>query len=299
VTKTIKIDFVDFWGGFPKNDNYFYHLLSQKYTVEIDTQDPDVVFFSVFGNEINRYSNHRSKKVFYTGENRRPPLEFCDMSFSFDSTDGKNVYLPLWVLFLNWFNVPFSHERDISYLHSIDDLTNEVSDLDSLLKQKTKFCSFVVKNPNSRLRVDFCKFMQTKVHVDCPGDVLNNCAPIGGRGDQIHKIDFLKPYRFNIAFENSFHQGYVTEKIVQPMFVRCIPVYWGGTESLKYFNTNSFVWCGDCETMDEAVDRVMRIENNRELYVEMIRHPVINHDALLSDFSPSVILQHMETLGIV
>ena len=295
----IRIDFVDFWGGFPKDDNYFYHLLASKYDVQIDSVDPDVVFFSVFGNEIARYQQHRSKKVFYTGENRKPPVANCDLSFSFNKTSENNVYLPLWVLFLNWFNVPFSEERDISYLHDIEDLMNPVSDVDSLLKTKDRFCSFIVKNPNSQLRIEFCKIMQTRVSVDCPGDVLNNCPPIGGRGDQKNKIEFLKRYKFNIAFENSFSPGYVTEKIIQPMFVRCIPIYWGGTECFKYFNRDSFIWCGDCETADEAIDRVMSVENNRDLYVNMIRNPVMNRDSVMSEFSPSNMISHMVKKGIL
>ena len=294
----MKICFVDFWGELKQDDNYFYHLLRTKYDVEIDFVDPDIVFYSVYGNGIQRYANHRSKKILFTGENKRPLAAGCDMSFSFDPTGGKNVYLPLWVLFLNWFGVPFDHERDISYLHSIDDLVSPVLDIDSLLKQKTKFCSFIVKNPNSRLRVEFCKHMQTRFPVDCPGEVLNNCPLIGGRGDQIQKINFLKDYRFNIAFENSFYPGYVTEKIVQPMFVRCIPIYWGGTECLKYFNPSSFVWCGDCESADQVIDKVMAIENNKELYVNSIRNPVLNADVVMRDFSPESILKHMESCNL-
>jgi hypothetical protein len=295
----MKIYFADFWGEFPQTDNYFYNLLRTRYDVEIDSVDPDIVFFSVFGEEHKKYKNHRSKKVFFTGENRRPPTDECDLSFSFDATSGKNVYLPLWVLFLNWFNVPFSHDRDISYLHDIGDLTSPVVDIDSLLKQKTNFCSFIVKNPNSSLRVEFCKHMQTRARVDCPGDVLNNCSKIGGRGDQRQKIDFLKSYRFNIAFENSFHPGYVTEKIIQPMFARCVPIYWGGTEALKYFNKNSFIWCGDCENMDQAIDHVLKIENDKDLYIEMIRNPVLNSDVVFKDFDPSQILNQMSTHGIL
>jgi hypothetical protein len=136
--------------------------------------------------------------------------------------------------------------------------------------------------------------MQTRAIVDCPGDVLNNCIKIGGRGDQRQKIDFLKSYRFNIAFENSFHSGYVTEKIIQPMFARCVPIYWGGTESMKYFNKNSLVWCGDCKNMDEIIDEVMKIEKDKDLYISMIRDPMLNKTALFQDFGPSVILNIME-----
>ena len=53
--KRIKVDFVDFWPGFSKTDNYFYELLKEEFDVEI-TSNPDYLFFSVFGNA-NQYYN--------------------------------------------------------------------------------------------------------------------------------------------------------------------------------------------------------------------------------------------------
>ena len=75
----IKINFVDFWDNLDKTDNYFYHLLSMKYKVVIDEDDPDLLFFSVDyakRKERDRYINHRCRKIFYTGENVSPNFDF-------------------------------------------------------------------------------------------------------------------------------------------------------------------------------------------------------------------------------
>lgn len=295
----MKIYFADFWPNFPQNDNYFYHLLSTQHDVEIDSIDPDIVFFSLFGNDHIRFRNHRSKKVFFTGENRRPPLDECDISFSFDPSGGKNIYLPLWVLYLNWFDVPFNKDRDISYLHSIKDLVDPILNIDNIIRQKTNFCSFIVGNPNANLRIEFCKYMQTRTKIDCPGNVLNNCDKLEGRGDEIQKINYLKSYKFNIAFENSFFPGYVTEKIIQPMFSKCIPIYWGGTEALRYFNKNSFIWAGDYEDADKMIDHIMTINNDKDLFVSMIKNPVLNSELLFSEFSPKNLLNIMKEKEII
>lgn len=292
--RNIRINFVDFWDNFQKTDNYFYHLLSTKYDVIVDEQDPDILFCSLFGNEKQKYRNHRAKKIFYTGENRFDHSYKWDLSFSFEPTNGTNFYFPLWIMFLNWFRVPENINRDISYLHDIEDLASELKNVDSVINEKTNFCSFIVRNPNFSLRNQFCIEMQKRKSVDCPGEVLNNHPPIGGRGDQVQKIDFLKSYKFNIAFENSFSPGYVTEKIIQPMFVRCVPIYWGGTEAFNYFNHSSFIWCGDCETMEQAIDRVIKLDNDRDLYIETIRNPVIKIDRIMSDFSPHKIIEQIE-----
>lgn len=298
-TGRLRVDFVDFWPNFPKNDNYFYHLLKTRYNVEIDIVDPDVVFFSRFGNVKLRYRDHPCKKVFYTGENLPSNRYECDLSFSFESTRDNNVYLPLWVLYLNWFGVPHSDERDISYLLDIEALMTPVADVNAVLKRKSRFCSFIARNPNAGLRIRFCKAMQKRANVDCPGSVLSNHPPIGGRGDQRHKVDFLKSYRFTIAFENSFHPGYVTEKIIQPFAARCIPIYWGGTSALRYFNREAFVWCGDMITADKIIDRVLELEHDPDAYARMIGRPVFSSDLFMQEFNPSRILEHLRAREIV
>ena len=44
---SIKINFVDFWPGFNKIDNYFYNLLLKDFDI-IVCDDPDYLFFSVY-----------------------------------------------------------------------------------------------------------------------------------------------------------------------------------------------------------------------------------------------------------
>lgn len=284
----MKINFVDFWPNFKKDDNYFYHLLKTKNQITIDEIDPDLIFCSCFGNEQHRYNNHRCKKIFYIGENRGLPQFEYDLMFTFEETANNNVYFPLFVMFLNWFGVEHSDERDISYLIDIEQLLKPVENVDKIIKNKSKFCAFIAGNNNANYRKEFCQELQKHARVDCPGVVLNNMPSIGGRGDQRHKVDFLKNYRFNIAFENSKHDGYVTEKILHPFAANCVPIYWGGSKVMRYFQPNFFVHVdGD---FSNVVSRVLSI--TEEQYVEMIRGPVMN-DAVLVDFRPMKILERI------
>jgi hypothetical protein len=88
-------------------DYFFIHLLKQSFeNVEVvNPEDADVMFFSVFGMENTLYKN--CKKIFFTGENQRPNFKKCDYSltFDFDDYEGKNFRLPLWYLYIDWFNV--------------------------------------------------------------------------------------------------------------------------------------------------------------------------------------------------
>ena len=115
--KKLKIFFTDFWPNFKEHDNYFFNLLSLKYDLEINNSTPDVLFHSADYSESENHKNFDNgytKKIFYTGENINPNFEETDFSLSFKNNLGdKNYRLPLWVLFINWFNV----EEDLSLIH--------------------------------------------------------------------------------------------------------------------------------------------------------------------------------------
>ena len=62
------------------------------------------------------------------------------------------------------------------------------------------------------------------------------------------KRAFLADHRFTIAFENESHSGYTTEKVVEPMLVNSIPIYWGDPLIGRDFDTRSFLSAHDCSS---------------------------------------------------
>ena len=80
--------------------------------------------------------------------------------------------------------------------------------------------------------------------------------PGGSRG----KIDFLKPYKFNIAFENRSLPGYTTEKIFEPMLARCLPIYWGNPLINEEFNPRSLLNAADYHDDDALIGKVRELE---------------------------------------
>lgn len=298
----IKIDFIDFWPNFLKHDNYFYHVLLQKYEVVINEVDPDITFMSCYGVAKSRYKNHRCKKIFFTGENHGlqhlhgskfidPPFEY-DLTFTFDETNGKNIYLPLFILFINWFNVPNDHNRDISFLANLDNLLRPLENVEDLLDSKTKGCCFLAKRPVD-IRINFCIEAQRVFQIDCAGPVLNNFPQIGGRGDQIHKIDFIKQYKSIVAFENSKHPGYLTEKILHGVCTRCVPVYWGADRVFEYFNPNNVISVMNDSDWPTAIQHVKQILGNDDQYINMVSEPALKR-SVLDEFNPEKILSMIE-----
>lgn len=249
----IKIDFSDFWGGFDKTNNYFYNLLNEEFDVVI-TDNPDYLFFSIFG---NKHLNYKCKKIFYTGENIAPPLNYCDYSFSFDYlNDERNYRLPHYLLYDGYY--------ELQKPKTIDE---------SLVKRK--FCNFVVSNNACQERNSFYTELSKYKKVDSGGRFANN---IGGPVD--NKVNFQSDYKFSIAFENNAyrpqHPGYTTEKIMEPMTVNSIPIYWGNPEIGKEFNTKSFINVYDYDSIDDVIDYIIELDKDDNKYLELLNQPWFN-----------------------
>lgn len=297
----IKINFVDFWDNFCKTDNYFFNLLSTRYKVTIDEENPDFLFFSIFGNKHKNYTSKKCKKIFFTGENIRPNLYFpseivyknysigkCDFSFSFDDTqDQRNYRLPLWVLYINWFNSKKDDNRDISYLINPHEL------FDRKITLKNKFCNFVFSNNQGR-RLEILNAISKYKNVDCAGKLSNNVEMIRGRGDQKYKIDFIKNYKFTIAAENSKTNGYTTEKILHPLSVGSIPIYWGSSSICEDFNKNCFINVDDFDNLEELVEYIIKVDKEDYLYEKIVTSPIFLNNEIPLFAKPESVLKFIE-----
>tara|TARA_R100001163_G_C5047908_1_gene185014 strand:- start:315 stop:1238 length:924 start_codon:yes stop_codon:yes gene_type:complete len=302
----IRINFVDFWPNFKKTDNYFYHLLSLKYQVLIDEDDPDLVFFSVDytrQRERARYRDHRCKKIFFTGENVRPNFDGpenleldrysigkADAALTFDySDDDRNYRFPLWAFFTNWFNVQYDENRDPAYLVPVENLINRAP------QEKNFFCNFVFSNSSGK-RIDILNTINEYKEVTCAGKLMNNTDyAIYGRGDQIHKINFIKNFKFTIAAENSKHDGYTTEKIIHPFSAGSIPIYWGSDRVVEEFNEKAFINANKL-SQNDLLEAIIEIDKDDTLWERVVNEPVFADNKIPDSVLPENVLDFIERI---
>ena len=268
----IKINFSDFWPDFNKERNYLVELLKTRYTLEI-TDKPDFLIYSVFGNEHRKLN---CTKIFFTGENVRPNFAECDYSFSFDFIDNPKSYrLPLYA----WW-------APATALIKPPNL-----DAKKILNEKKRFCNFIYGNPNATKRIAFMQKLSKYKQVDSAGTFMNN---VGRIVTEMEKVEFIKDYKFTIAFENTEYPGYTTEKLVQPMLVYSLPIYCGNPLIGKDFNTNSFVNYSDFASEDELIERIIQIDQNDELYMEYLRQPYYHNNQVNEFIDPENILRQFD-----
>lgn len=275
--KEIKINFVDFWPGFDKTNNYFYNLLVQKYKVSID-DNPEVLFYSCYN---HGYLNNFCKRIFYTPENIRPDFMACDFAFTFDYNSRKNHFrLPLYSMYVDLLNMKDKIESSLSREEAL-----------KIWRSKSKFCCMVVSNTNATKRLDFFKALSKVKHVDSGGGALNN---VGGK---VHdKMEFIKDYKFVLAFENSQFDGYTPEKILEPICTDCIPIYWGNKWVDKDFNPKRFIDYNKFESEKELIERLLEIEQNEELAIAMLMQPAYGLDRISHDSEKEQVLEILSTI---
>lgn len=255
----LKLGFADTHDHIAK---FFYSILSERYNVEVSEKDFDFLIFGDenFGTTNKKYSKDDCIKIFYTGENRRPENYDCHYAISFDHNfEPWHYRLPLFVVYM-W---------ALNYIHNLPYEYDYIFNPE--IKEKTGFASFVVGNPNCKERNDFFDKLNAIKQVDSPGKVRNN-MDIKLEGEQA-KIDFLSSRKFNIAFEPSSYPGYVTEKILHAFYAGTIPIYWGNPFIGIDFNRNSFINVHDFKSQDHAIDYVMRVDSDDELYNAIVRQP--------------------------
>lgn len=262
----IKINFCDFWPGFEAN-NLFLRFLKQHFPVFIDDK-PDYLFYSVYGKRHLEYDN--CIKILYTGENLVPDFNLCDYAIGFHYLDFGDRYMrfPLYAYYQWHYDSVF---LDQSMQLSI---TNEYASL-----ADRKFCNFVYSNnvnADPIRDVFFHKLCKYK-KVDAGGRHLNN---IGGAVKD--KLQFIKDYKFTIAFENSAVPGYTTEKLIEPILVKSLPIYFGNPLLYLDFEPDSLVLVESRDDLDQVIDQIMNLDKNDDQYLAILKKNKFRSDNTLA-----------------
>lgn len=164
--KKIKINFVNMWDAFNKENNTIINILRKYYEVEI-SDDPQYLFFSVFSNAVYpEYLNYECVKIFYTGENLVPDFNLCDYAIGFEYIDYSDRYLRFPV----YYNESFAEVCEKAETRHLDYQKEEK-------RQSKEFCSFIYSNGTCEYRNQLFECINSYKLVHSGGPWMNN---IGG-----------------------------------------------------------------------------------------------------------------------
>lgn len=222
---------------------------------------------SAIRNQYKRLKDKAKVVIFFTREAVSPDFNLCDYAIGFDSDLSKGdrfVQLPTVFDLYSAFT-----DVRLNEILSTDDARKELS-------RKVGFCNFLYSNymahPN---RDKLFHLLSTYKRVDSLGKHLNN-TKMRGTGYKGHESDCVRiknPYKFSIASENAVFNGYTSEKILTSLVAHTVPIYFGDPDVTRIVNPKCFVNCNEFDRLDDVIEVVRSIDNNDELWCEMVSSP--------------------------
>ncbi len=189
-----------------------------------------------------------TSKFLQTQENITPDFEFFDLTRTTAPTDSNNAHT-----------------------NHVGGGTKPMADAHEVLREKTKFCAFVSSNPFCATRNRLLEILGHYHRVDSAGPALPN-RPIVPRPSS-RTIEFYRPYKFVLAFENSLALDYASEKLWFALRARTVPIYWGNPQIAKYHNPERFINAFDFDTLESLARHVMRVHEDDALYLRYLAQP--------------------------
>jgi hypothetical protein len=105
---------------------------------------------------------------------------------------------------------------------------------------KSKIISIITSNlsrlEGHKLRLSICKKLYER---QCGTDIFGRNIPWGPYITD--RRNAIAPYLFTIAIENCRRKNYFSEKLIDPLVTRTIPIYWGCPNISEFLNTDGMI----------------------------------------------------------
>jgi len=256
----------------------------------IESEEVDYILYY---NHAQIPPNKNKVNIFYSQEAVLPDMKRCSWALGYPYEE--TVCNPHYLRFPNYI-LYGGYEKLIK---------SENYNAEKIASQKTKFCAYVFWH-RVPIRIEMFKTLSRYKRVDAPGRCCNNCSPINASSISKSRyaldypkrlIEFLKPYKFAIVFENEEFVGRTDEKIFLAMQANCIPIFWGNPQVNKDFNTKSFVNAHESNSvklqgmLQDVADRVAYLDKNDAAYLAVLKEPWYNNNKINPYVDPNRIVE--------
>lgn len=205
-------------------------------------------------------------KIYISGECISPDMNLFDYAIAFDrklKDSDRICRFPPTVLHRESIFVP---RNDLSR-----------RDAEQLINNRKKFCCFIYSNPYAHPMRDrlFYELSRYK-RIDSLGRHLHNTDTPSSRNAANWRelsVKMKSDYKFSIASENASYEGYTSEKLFSSFQAHTVPIYWGNPFVSEEFNNRAFIDCNKLDSMEEIVQRVKAIDEDDEMWIDMVLQP--------------------------
>lgn len=179
------------------------------------------------------------------------------------------MYIPYYIFFI--------FEKELHEQNTKDKNTTN----DNTINGK-KFCCFAYTNCDEKyngvkFRNEFYKRLDKIKKIDNLGKCLND-KNIDSKDRHLSNLDIFKRYKFIIAMENELIDGFISEKILNPILAGSIPIYHGPNDIDMHFNRSRIINVRDFQNIDDCIDFIIKVDNNNDLYESIISKSIFSYD---------------------
>jgi len=279
MSRTILINFYGFWTGFSLGDFLSYHPYLRESNHFTLSDEPELAICGPSAEK--RTPPSHAVRLFFTGENVAPDMESFDWAMSFahmNPANPRHLRLPLYAWYLRRFG------------GKLERLIRQPGEQAGLLRPG--FCNFVYRNKACPQRNELFRKLSTYKHIDAPGKCMNNMPGFDESpdGDAPAKWRFARKYKFTFACENASSPGYTTEKIVDAMAARSVPIYWGNPLVHLDFNPKSFLNRHDFDSDEAFIEYIIRVDQDDDLYTKIFSEPYWHNNTIPEAINDSTCL---------
>lgn len=296
---SLRIGFEGFWSTFDPEASLFTRVLRERLGLDVDVvrskdQPVDLLIESVFQlnsltKKFSSYAKSRfsprfaaeyemlnayghnprvsrvaGRRIWFTGENKRPPSGLADGSLSFDVSDEvtKNLYFPFWMYRVNW---GLEHQEQVDAL-----LPERLASIRPAVVRERRACAFSRTREPSRSRI------YRAVAQELPLDLYG----AGNGRPNVDKQSVSLSYAFQVCPENDLYPGYVTEKPLEAWGSGNIPI-WQGLDSHASLNPRAVLDVTGL-TVSEISAKLASLGTDEQ--VAMQRQPILREVPSLTAF---------------
>jgi len=303
---------------------FMIFIMSKKYNVIVDNENPDIIFFTNYYQNPNEYdsflkcvpkiydrSDMNKKFVFLSGE----VADFSSITLSGENhwslgyqkfTHPRYLRMPSYVIDA-W--TMFDESRIVDSPFSW--LTKQ-SKYENVKNQFNKFCS-VTQASNNEFRGKLFDILTSYKQISSSGpwrQTLFNSETLNkyewqksqyvGRCDGLtyrEKIEFFKTCKFNICVHYTNTDYIIQEKLLHAFFANSVPLFFGNRFIEEDgLNPNKFINLHKYEKIEDCLELVKKIDTDESLHKKYIEEPIFVNNILPKYFDMDYLLSFFESI---
>ena len=170
---------------------------------------------------------------------------------------------------------------------------------------KEKFCAYMYSY-DLQYRVDIYNKISEYKNVDALGKSCN------ATNIEIDRFVFNDDYTYNdiavkkyskykfvLALENGISEGYITEKLINPIIANSIPIYAGPNDVFTIINKKRIIYVYDFNNYDDLLNYIIEIDNNDNLYNSIVSEHIFVGEITWDNFEEYLDKQIKKSLGFL